>query len=160
MICGFGASVLATIPGVKSIACCTVVPLAAIISVYLYNKANPSEQKFATGTGLMLGFFTGVIGALFASFFDVLITYLTQTNEFVTSFPQSESIIKDFNLGPLVDESLKLMKQMRDEIVSSGFSAFYTFMILISNLITYCIFGFFGGALAVVIINKQKRNNH
>ena len=41
LVCGFGAAVLTTIPGMESIACCTLVPIAAGISIFLYKKSNP-----------------------------------------------------------------------------------------------------------------------
>ena len=40
LVCGFGAAVLNTIPGVKSIGCCLVVPVAAWFSLILDEKIN------------------------------------------------------------------------------------------------------------------------
>jgi len=156
LLCGFGAAVFTTIPGLRNIACCLLVPLAAIIAVYLHKKTARNNLKISTGTGLMLGLFTGIFAALFASLFDVIITYFTMTNDFISSLPESKEIIRDWNLGTLVEESIKLMESMSRDIKSSGFSLLYAVMITISNVLTYSIFGFLGGALGVALINKRK----
>ncbi len=63
LVCGFRAAVLTTIPGIESVACCTLVPIAAGLSIFVYRKSQPDLAKIATGTGIL----TGVIAALFAS---------------------------------------------------------------------------------------------
>ncbi|HLG32159.1 MAG TPA: hypothetical protein VI362_03895 [Ignavibacteriaceae bacterium] len=156
LICGFGAAVISTIPGIRNIACCLVVPLSAIIAIYLNKKTTQDVLKIPTGTGLMIGLLTGIFAALFTSLFDIMVTYLTRTNDFISSLPESKEIIKSWNLGTLVEESMKLMESMATEIKSSGFSILYAVMITISNLLTHSVFGFLGGALGVAVINKRK----
>lgn len=157
LVCGFGAAVFTTIPGLKNIVCCLLVPIASVISLRLYLKANPSVTKINTGTGLMFGLFTGLVAAFFTTIFDLIITFITHSNDFIYALPQTELVLKEWNLGPLVEESLNLMKQMGKQIQSTGFSALYTVMIIFSNSITYSIFGLLGGAVGVAIINKRSR---
>jgi predicted membrane protein len=157
LVCGFGAAVLTTIPGIESIACCTLVPIAAGLSIFVYKKSQADLTKITTGTGIFIGILTGVIAALFASGLEIIITYITRTSDIVVSLPQVEQVVRDMNFGPAADESLKLLKLMVEEIQTQGFSLIYTLLITISNLITYSIFGLLGGIIGTAIINKRIR---
>lgn len=155
LVCGFGGAILSTIPGVESFACCLIVPIASGISIALYKKSNRELFKISTGTGVMLGLLTGIIAALFASGFEIILTYISKTNELVTAMPQTEQLIRDLNLGSAAEESLKLLRQMVEEIRSNGFSFLYSVLIIMSNLISFSIFGMLGGILGTVIVNKR-----
>lgn len=157
LVCGFGASVLTTIPGVQTIACCLLVPVASAISIFLYNKSQTELVKIQTGTGIFLGLLTAVFAALFASGFEIIITYITRTSDLVTSMPQAEKVVKDMNLGPAAEESMEILKQMVSEIQSKGFSFLYAFLITTTNLITYSIFGMLGGLIGTAVINKRNQ---
>ena len=158
IICGFGAAVLTTIPGFKNIGCCLVVPVASFVAIVLYKKTNQLDEKIAVSKAIILGLVTGIVAALFSTFFDLLITYITHTNEFIAGLPQTELIMNDLNMGPIMDESLKLIKQMAKDIEANGFSVLYTIMIFISNILTFTIFGILGGAIGVAILNRRNRN--
>jgi hypothetical protein len=69
--------------------------------------------------------------------------------------PQAEQVVKDLNLGPAAEESMEVLKQMVRDIQSKGFSFLYAFLITITNLITYSIFGMLGGVIGTAIINKK-----
>lgn len=158
LVCGFGAAVLTTIPGVQTIACCLLVPIASVISIFLYKKSKPGLLKIQTGTGILLGLLTAVFAALFASGFEIIITYITRTSDLVTSMPQAEKVVKDMNLGPAAEESMEVLKQMVSEIQSKGFSFLYAFLITATNLITYSIFGMLGGLIGTAVINKRNQS--
>lgn len=158
LVCGFGAAVLTTIPGVQTIACCLLVPIASVISIFLYKKSQPGLLKIQTGTGILLGLLTAVFAALFASGFEIIITYITRTSDLVTSMPQAEKVVKDMNLGPAAEESMEVLKQMVSEIQSKGFSFLYAFLITTTNLITYSIFGMLGGLIGTAVINKRNQS--
>ncbi|MGB5528778.1 MAG: hypothetical protein WBQ32_02320 [Ignavibacteriaceae bacterium] len=155
LVCGFGVAVLTTIPGIESVACCLLVPVAAGFSVGLYKKSHPDILTIRTATGVFLGLLTGVFAALFASGFEVILTYITRANDLIVAMPQSEKIIQDMNLGPAAEESLEILRQMVKEIQSTGFSLLYSVLITLANLITYTIFGMLGGTLGAAIINKR-----
>jgi hypothetical protein len=157
LVCGFGAAVLTTVPGVQTIACCLLVPIASVISIFLYKKSNHDLLKIPTGTGIFLGLLTAVFAAIFASSFEIIITYITRTSDLVTSMPQAEKVVKDLNFGHAADESMEVLKQMVSEIQSKGFSFLYAFLITTTNLITYSIFGMLGGLIGTAIINKRNR---
>ena len=158
LVCGFGASVLTTIPGLESIACCLLAPVASAVSVLLYKKSNPELQKISTGSGILLGLMTAIFAALFASCFEIIITYLTKTSDLITSIPQAESVLKDMNLGPAAEESIQLLKNMVKDIRETGFSIMYAFLITLTNLITYSIFGILGGVIGTAVVNRRNIN--
>lgn len=157
LVCGFGAAVLSTVPGIKNFSCCLLVPGAAVLSIFLDKKINLSDEKILLGKALGFGFLTGLFATLFITSFEMLLTYITKSNDFIQSIPQSEMVMREWNLGPLVDESLKLIKNTAKDIQKNGFSIIYLFMILSSNLIINSIFGMIGGALGMSFINRKFR---
>ncbi|MBT8378180.1 MAG: hypothetical protein KJN64_03005 [Ignavibacteria bacterium] len=159
LVCGFGASVLTTIPGLESFACCLLVPIASIISVRLYKKANTELLQLNTSTGVVLGLLTGLFAAGFASIFEVLMTYVTKTNDLVVGYPQAEQVIRDLNLGDAAKESFELLKSMVSEIRGKGFSLLYTIIITFMNVLSYSIFGMLGGVIGTALINKRNKPN-
>ena len=155
LVCGFGAAVLTTVPGIKNLACCLIVPLAAIISLFMEHKINKTELPIGFKTAVKFGILTGIFASIFSTFFDVLITYIMHTNDFVQSFPQTEILIRQYKLGILLDQTMALLRQMSNDIQLNGFSFFYTAGIFISNLVVDTIFGFLGGLLGMTFINKR-----
>jgi hypothetical protein len=157
LVCGFGAAVLSTVPGVRNYACCLIVPLAAVLSINLDHKINKSILPIKSSNAIFFGIATGIFAAFFASFFDVLITFITHSNDFIESLPQTEELIKNYKLNDLLDQTMVILRQMANEIRTSGFSIFYSFGILFSNLIINLIFGLLGGLLGMALINKRPR---
>jgi hypothetical protein len=155
LVCGFGAAALTTVPGIKSFACCLIVPLAAVISINLDHKINRSEFPIKAGQAIFFGIMTGVFAALFSTFFDVITTYLLRTNDFIEAIPQTEDFIKQYKLDYLLNETMTIFKHMAVDIRSYGFSAFYTFAILMSNLFINMIFGMAGGLIGMSFFNKR-----
>ncbi|HEX9250915.1 MAG TPA: hypothetical protein VF870_01680 [Ignavibacteriaceae bacterium] len=159
LVCGFGAAVLATVPGIKNFSCCLIVPGAAAISILLDKKINNYNEKVVLGKSLGFGFLTGLFATIFITAFEMLVTYFTRSNDFIQSLPQTEILMRQWNLGPLVDESLKLIKNVSKEIQKSGFSFLYLLMILSSNFIINSIFGMIGGALGMSLANRKSRED-
>lgn len=159
LISGFGAAVILTIPGTKNLACCLLIPVASALSIFLYRKSIKSIDRLDTGTGLLLGFLTGLFAALFSTGFDIFITYLTRSNELIQNFPEAEAMIKKMNLGKSADEAIKLIKGLTKDIQQNGFSLLFAIMILVSNLISYLTFGLIGGGVATAIINSRVKNS-
>ena len=155
LVSGFASSVLTTIPLLKSFACCLLVPGAAIFALYLDRKINNNFEKITIQKALFFGFLTGLFATFFITSFDVLITFITKTNDLVYSIPQTEVLMRQWNLGPLADESIKMIKQMAEEIRTTGFSLLYVVMIFISNFISNSIFGILGGAIGMAIFNRR-----
>lgn len=159
LVCGFAAAVLSTVPGIKNFSCCLLVPGAAAISILLDKKINSSNEKILLGRSLGFGFLTGLFATIFITAFEMLLTYFTKSNDFVQSLPEIELTIRQWNLGTMMNESLKLIKSTAREISKSGFSFIYLLMILSSNFITNSIFGMIGGALGMSLVNRKLRED-
>lgn len=154
-IAGFGAAVLSIVPGIKSFSCCLIVPGAAIFALILDQRVNKNSERIAAEKAVIFGFMTGLFATFFITALDLLITFITKTNDFIESLPQSESLIRDLKFGPMAEESLKLMKQMAKQIQKTGFSTLYLFILFISNFITNTIFGIIGGFVGMALLNKR-----
>jgi hypothetical protein len=156
LVCGFTAGVFSIVPGIKVFACCLIVPVAAIFSLYLDQRINQLTDSITGKKAVLFGLLTGVFSAIFASGFDIIITYFARTNDFVNSISQTEELLRDYNLGPLLDHSMEIINKMADDIKSKGFSLLYSIMILFSNLLINSIFGLLGGLLGMVFLNKKR----
>lgn len=154
-ITGFAASVLSIVPGIKSFSCCLIVPGAAILALIFDQKVNKSFEKIQINKAVMFGLMTGLFATFFITALDVLITFITKTNDFVEALPQSETLIGKLKLGPMAEKSLKMMKQMGKEIQRTGFSALYLFILFMSNFFTNTIFGIIGGLVGMGLLNKR-----
>lgn len=155
-IAGFGAAVLSIVPGIKNFSCCLIVPGATILALILDQKVNKNSERIAVGKAVMFGLMTGLFATFFITTIDGLITFITKTNDFIETLPQSESLIRELNFGPMAEESLKLMKQMSKQIQRTGFSPLYLFILFTSNIITNTIFGIIGGLVGMGLLNKRK----
>ena len=156
LVCGFGAAVLSTIPGVKSLGCCFIIPIAAWLSLVLNEKLNKVQPPVPIQDAFFFGLLTGFFAAIFSTGTDVLITLITHTNDFVQTLPQTESVLKGWNLGGLWTETSSLLHKMSSDIQKNGFSLLYTTAILFSNAIIDSIFGMIGGLIGMSIQNKKK----
>jgi hypothetical protein len=154
LVCGFGAAVLTTVPGIKSFGFCLLVPAAAVLSLFLYQKVTGNPDDIDSGTAITFGIFTGLFAAVFATFFDVLITFFTHTNDFVQTLPQSAALAKSV-LGSVVDNMMKTFNKMSSDIQTKGFSLLYTVAVFVGNGVMYLIFGMLGGLLGKSFINKR-----
>ena len=158
IVTGFGAAVLSTVPGIKSFSCCLIIPAAAYLSLHLYNRTKSEESPIKLNRALSFGLITGLVAALFAIIFDLLITYITHNNDLVSGLQPSEEFLQQFNLGPIMDNSIKIMEGMVKEIEQNGFSALYTVIISISNFLVFSIFGMLGGLLYMSVYNRRQRD--
>lgn len=160
LVCGFGAAVLSIVPGFKAFACCLIVPLAAFFSLWLDRRINKISDNISLRQAVTFGLLTGLFSALFITAFDILMTFLTHSNDFATTLPQTEALLRDYNLGPLLDKSIGILKKMAEDIKNNGFSALYSFTMLVSNLIINTVFGLIGGLLGMSYINKRQVNKN
>ncbi len=159
IVSGFAAAVLSTVPGIKNFSCCLLVPGAAVFTILLYKKTTHSIERIKAGKALGFGFLTGVVATIFITLFEMLLTYFAKTNDFIQSLPQSELIIQEWNLGPMVNDSIKLMKSMAKEIGKTGFSFLYLVMIFFSNFLINSLFGMIGGLLGMNLANRNLKED-
>ena len=159
LVCGFGASVLTVVPGLKEISCCLIVPFAAGLSLYLYQKTNRSVENIPGKQAVVFGLLTGVFSAVFATLFEILFTAIFQTNDFVKSLPQVEITFRSFASQNLLDEVFKIYKNMARDIQASGFSLSYSIYFFMATSITSLIFGLIGGLVGMAFINRRNKSN-
>lgn len=161
LVCGFGASVLTIVPGLKEIGCCLIIPTAAGLSLYLYQKSNKSTEIISGKQAVIFGLLTGIFYALFTTFLELLFTAIFQTNDFVKSLPQVEIAFRSLSIVPqnLLDDVFKIYKKMAKDIQTKGFSLSYAIYFFMATTITSLIFGLMGGLLGRAFINRRKKNN-
>jgi hypothetical protein len=158
LVCGFGASVLTVVPGFKEIGCCLIIPLAATVSLFLYQKSFKSTEIISVKQALVFGLLTGTFSAVFATSFEVLFTAIFRTNDFVKSLPQLETTFKSIAPQNLLDEVFKIYKNMASVIQKKGFSLSYTIYFFLATSITSVIFGLIGGLIGMAFFNKRNKN--
>jgi len=155
LVAGFGAAALSTVPGVKAVGCCIVVPLAVFTALLLFRKSLNDNQNLSVKTSISIGLLTGLFAALFSTFFEFIITLFTHSNDFVQTLPQTVQVLDDLKLGEAAKQTVSLMNSMANQITSTGFSLLYTVFVLFSNLVVDSIFGMVGGLLGRVIVNRR-----
>ncbi len=160
LVSGFAAGVLTTVPAIKSLSCCVIVPAAVAFALYADKRISGNDEPIQMKHALTFGVFTGLYTALFGTSFDVLITFITRSNDFVASYPDLLKMLGSFTLMPGDDASIKeafnILEQTRNEILATGFSFFYTFMMLINNLIFYPLFGLLGGLIGKALVDRAR----
>ncbi len=155
LVFGFAAAVMTIIPGLRSFACCLIIPAASWIALYITKRMNKFENEITSSVAFKFGALTGLFAALFSTIIEVLMTYILKSNEITQTLPQIEILFSQYNLGEMMEESLKLIHQMADDIAKNGFSLFFTFFLLFNNLLVDIIFGIIGGFIGMAFLNKK-----
>ncbi len=156
IVSGFGAGVLHVVPLTKALTCCLVVPLAAIVAIMLEQKANKVFGDFDLKRGAVLGLLTGIFAALFGSFFDIFITFVTKSNDILLAFNELTEVLDTIPVpNDIKKEALTLIQTVAESIRETGFSSLYSFSILFNNLLVDSIFGVIGGLVGTKILNAR-----
>jgi hypothetical protein len=156
IVSGFGAGVLHVVPLTKALTCCLVVPLAAVVAIMLEQKANGIIGNFDLKRGAILGLLTGVFAALFGSFFDIFITFVTKSNDIILAFNELTEVVDTIPVpNNIKEEALALMQSVVESIKATGFSGLYSFSIIFNNLLVDSIFGLIGGLVGTKVLNAR-----
>ncbi|RJP66005.1 MAG: hypothetical protein C4539_12295 [Ignavibacteriales bacterium] len=158
LICGFVAGVLNIVPVVKSFSCCLIIPAAAVFALVLYQRAENNFSDIKAGDAAVFGLLTGIIAAIFGSTLDVLIIFITRTNEIAASLAEVEKMIDDLPSSPIWKEVMDVMYRISDDINKYGFSFIYFISVFVSSFIVNSIFGIAGGLLGMQILNNRNKN--
>lgn len=103
---------------------------------------------------------TGLYAALFGSFLEIFITFITKQNDIIATFPELQRMVNNFPVSPEIKtEVLNLFQNVRTDILANGFSILYTFSVLANNFIVNTIFGAVGGMVGAQVINSRINNN-
>ena len=158
LVTGFGAAVLVSIPWIKTVGCCVIVPFAAVYALMLHIKLNNGEMPIKTGMAIGFGLMTGLWAAFFSAMFETILTFVTHSNDFVQGLPSMESMLRNPKfgvLGGIIDKMIQIYRSMERDIKTYGFSPIYTFTVLAGNVIVDSIFGMIGGLLGMIYLNKR-----
>lgn len=155
-VSGFGAGVLQIVPVAKSFGCCLIVPIASYIAIILDRRATGNNGMMALKQGLIFGLVTGIYAALFGSFFDLLITFITHSNDFISVLSELQKVINNFPLDDKVkQEVFNMISNVAYDIQKYGFSLLYSLSVIFNNFIINPIFGMLGGLISAQIINSK-----
>jgi hypothetical protein len=160
LVTGFVAAVLVSIPLVKHVGCCVIVPVAAFYALILDVKLNKAELPIKGIEAFVFGILTGLWAAVFSVFFETIITLFTHTNDFIKELPEIENYVKNqsmLTLKQIFEVELPIYKSMANDIKTTGFSLFYTFSIFFINIFIDVIFGIIGGFIGMNYLNKRKK---
>jgi len=158
VVAGFAAGVLSIIPFAKTFTCCLIVPGAAVLAVFLQIKVNGEHIPMPLSKGVVLGLGAGFFAAIFGTFFELLITFITHRNDLVDSISQMRETLSNFPLGEeLREQIMKMITGMADDIKNTGFSIIYAFSVIFNNVLFDTIFGLIGGLIGAQIFNNRSR---
>ncbi len=157
-ICGFVAGVLNIVPVVKSFSCCLIIPAAAVFSLILHQRAENNFSIIKAGDAAIFGLLTGIFAAIFGSVLDILVIFITRTNEIATSLTEVEKMIADLPASPIWKEVMDIMYRISDDINKYGFSFIYFISVLVSSFIVNSIFGIAGGLIGMQLLNNRNKN--
>ncbi|HPD68049.1 MAG TPA: hypothetical protein PLI27_08255 [Ignavibacteriales bacterium] len=140
------SAVLQNIPLIKNFSIFLIIPNAPIIATYLLVKANTISEKIKYNKILTFSLLTGIIAAILAALFDIIITFITKTNDIITSLPEVESII---NQLPSVQQSylketISYLYKISNDISIIGFSIDFVFLSLANFILINLFFSVLG----------------
>ncbi len=158
LVAGFGAGVLQIVPIAKNLTCCLIVPAAVVIALVLDRKANNDHSPIISSKAVAIGALTGLFAALFGTFFEVLVTFITKHNDIVNAVSEFRNMFQGFMDEEVVDQAMGMLYGMVEDIQTSGFSFMYAVMILFGNLFVNIIFGIIGGLIGMQILNARYQN--
>ncbi|MBI9072238.1 MAG: hypothetical protein JEY94_11610 [Melioribacteraceae bacterium] len=154
-VTGFGAGVLKIVPIIKGLSCCLVIPAAAFFALLLDQKANNNYAKIRVSKAILFGLLTGLFAAVFGTSLDLIITYITKSNEVVTNLPQIQEMLGGMPANSIVKEVIDIYAQIAKDITATGFSGLYAVFIFGGSLLTDPIFGMVGGLIGMQILNSK-----
>ncbi len=160
LVAGFGAGVLQVVPIIKSFSCLIIMPLAGIFALVLYQKSNKIITPISTQKAVVIGLMTGVFAGLFGTFFEILITFITKSNDLVYVVNDLYTFIEEFPVDQTVkSQVIELTESVVNSIKTTGFSFLYSFSVLVNNLIINPIFGLIGALIGLKFINSKIQQN-
>ena len=133
-----------------------IMPLAAFLALILDQRANNSFGNISTKKAFVIGLITGLFAAIFGTVFELFITFVTRRNDIIGTFPELQRMIQNFPVtNDIRNEVISLFEKVRSDILSYGFSWFYTLSVLLNNFIVNTVFGMVGGLIGSKIINSR-----
>ncbi len=150
LIGGILLGILSSLPIISAFncVCCAWIIGGGMLAAYLYVK--DSVVPVTLGHGVVLGLFTGLIGAAVNTLFMIPVYFLI--NQAGAGFMEAlrEALERVPNLPPEVEVGL------RDLWSKTGIGMFFLIMSLIFMFLLFCLAAMLGGALGVALFEKRK----
>jgi len=160
LVTGFAAGVLSVVPFLKGLTCCLIVPIAAYFAVILEQKSKNITGEFDLKKAAVLGLLTGIVAAVFGSFFEIFVTLITKNNTILNSFNEINQSVNSLPFSDAVkEEVLSIMNSVAASIRETGFSPLYSISIFVNNLIVNPVFGLIGALVGAKILNSKNQRN-
>lgn len=132
--------------------CCAGIVIGGASGTYYYAKQlDKAGQIIQNKDGIMIGLLSGIISAIIYVIFSTLITMIANQNPVELVYEMTQQY--GFNIPP---ETENILKQIKNDYETNGFSFFMIGAQLISTMVSNCIFGPLGGLLAASMYNKKK----
>ena len=154
-VTGFGAGVFKIVPIIKGLSCCLIIPAAAFFALFLDQKANNNYEKIPVSKAIVFGLLTGLFAAVFGTSIDLVVTFITKSNEVVTNLPQIQEMLGGMPANSIVKEVIDIYAQIARDITATGFSGVYAVLIFGGSLLTDPIFGMIGGLIGMQVLNSK-----
>jgi hypothetical protein len=123
-------------------ACCIGVMAGGVLSVYLYKNELAEGSQLTMGDGAVLGLFAGIMGTVVAAILETIFGNV--------------GIDLLYRFSNFLD--IPELNYWLSEIDPKHFAKGIFALKLVTNLVTFVIFGLVGGILGVSIFNKKSKS--
>lgn len=128
--------------------CCAWVIGGGVLAAYLYVKDSPFPVSL--GSGVAIGLFAGIIGAVVNAVFSIPLNFLISSGGLGLAEQFREVVEWMPNMPPETREALRAFSGRPDmSIIYFLFHLFFT-------LVVFCLFAMLGGTIGVAIFEKRK----
>ena len=144
-----GGLVIGTLSIIGYCLCCMWILAGGIVAAYLYKRKLPPEDYLNPGAGALVGFFSGIFGALF---FTLMVYLFIAIADLQPGGETWENIIEtQGHLSSLWNAFFEYIYE------KSILSPVFLILSLFSNLIIFSIFGSVGGIMGAALFGKPKQ---
>lgn len=158
LVAGFAAGVFLIVPVIKNLSCCVIIPFASYLALFLEMKSQSVIFEIKVSRGALIGLLTGLTAAFFATSFDVLITFITKSNDIILAFNNLPLVMENFPFDDSIKQQIvDIFETIVNDIKTFGFSPVYAASMLVNNLFFGIVFGTIGGMISVPILNSRLR---
>lgn len=146
LIGGILLGILSTLLPFINCICCAGIISGGILAAYLLVKDSPLSVSM--GSGVVVGLFAGIIGAIVKTIFSIPLYYLLMNLASPEQFLQW--LTQTFNLPPQTQQTVEAALDVGNiGLIDILFSLFF-------SLVPFCLFAMLGGAIGVAVFEKRK----
>lgn len=128
--------------------CCAWIIGGGLLAAYLYVKDSPLPASM--GSGVLVGLFAGIIGAVVSALFSIPLNFLIRGGGTDFAEPVRQALERIPELSPEIREALQ------SALAQGGLSIAAILFYLFSTLVICCLFAMLGGAIGVALFEKRK----